>query len=53
MAVAVAEMLMPGVTVKLTVMETELKIAVAGLAQAALDVMTQYTCAPLARVVVE
>ena len=53
MAVAVAEMLMPGVTVGLTVMEMEFDVAVAGLAQAALEVIIQYTCAPLERVVVE
>ena len=53
MEVAVAEILTFGITVGLTVMETELEVAVAGLAQAALEVIIQYTCAPLERVVVE
>jgi hypothetical protein len=44
-------MLTEGVTEEFTVIDTLLEVAVAGLAQAALDVSTQVTASELARVV--
>ena len=46
-------MLTAGAKYWLTVMEIALEFAVAGLTQVALEVITQYTRAPLVRVVVE
>jgi hypothetical protein len=45
--VELAEMATVGVTLALTVIETELEVAVVGLAHAAVDVITQVTVFPL------
>lgn len=50
MVVAEAPMVTEGTTVGLTVMVMALEVAVAGEAQAAVDVMTQVITLPLARV---